>query len=261
MYVAEAGQGRPLIFLHGWSSHGGYFAPQVEAFRESHHVLVPDLPGHRRSIAPLTELSIPHLADRLHEAITARGLQHVILVGWSMGAMVAFDYIARHGSAALDGLVIEDMTAKIVNDFEWRLGIRNGFDAAQNAAVLQAMQADWAGYATGSLPRLFARTQRPDQKLYDWIGGEIVNNDGRAMAALWASLAEQDHRTLLPRLRLPVLLLHGSDSQLYDPAVAEWMEAQIPGARRICLERTGHTPHLENPAAYNAALKTFLAAL
>lgn len=261
MYVAEAGQGRPLIFLHGWSSHGGYFEPQLDAFRATHHVVIPDLPGHRHSVAPAAQLSIPHLADRLHEMIMAKGLRHAILVGWSMGAMVAFDYLTRYGSDALGGLVVEDMTAKIVNDFEWRLGIRNGFDAAQNAAVLQAMQSDWQGYAMGSLPRLFARAHRPEQALYDWVGGEIANNDGQAMAALWASMAEQDYRALLPRLRLPVLLLHGGDSQLYEPAVAEWIAAQIPGARRLCLDRTGHSPHLEDPAAYNGALKAFSAAI
>lgn len=261
MHVAETGQGRPLIFLHGWSSHGGYFAPQFSTLGDRFHLLVPDLPGHRRSIAAVADLTIPRLADALHGLIAARSLSNVILVGWSMGALVAFDYIARYGSAALSALVIEDMTAKIINDAEWRLGIRNGFDAMQSAAAIQSMQTDWPAYAQGTLPRLFARSHIPDHKLYQWVATEIAKNDGRIMATLWASMAEQDYRRLLPQLRLPVLLLHGGDSQLYEPAVSQWMAAAIPGARRLCLDRAGHTPHLEMPAEFNAALTNFVAAV
>lgn len=261
MYVAEAGRGRTLILLHGWSSHGGYFSPQMEALSSHFHLLCPDLPGHRNSIAPLTELTIPRLADGLHHMIAERGIGNTVLVGWSMGAMVAFDYIARYGNAKLAGLVIEDMTPRIVNGGDWHYGIRNGFDAAQSKAAVQAMRADWSSYAQGSLPRLFARAEPPASDLYDWAAAEIAVNDGRAMAALWQSMAEQDFRWLLPKLNLPVLLLHGGDSQLYEPALHHWMEQQIPGAQRLCLEQAGHTPHLECPVAFNAALTAFAASL
>lgn len=259
MYVVEAGHGQPMILLHGWSSHGGYFAPQLETLCDRFHLLCPDLPGHRNSIAPLTELTIPRLADGLHHLITERGIGNVVLVGWSMGAMVAFDYIARYGSEALAGLVVEDMTVRIINDADWPFGIRNGFDTAQSEAAVQAMRNDWPSYAQGTLPRLFARAVPPDRKLLDWAAGEIAANDGRAMAALWQSMAEQDFRWLLPQLKLPVLLLHGGDSQLYELAVHKWMAQQIPNVQRLCLERAGHAPHLESPVAFNAALTTFAA--
>ena len=261
MYVAEAGQGRPLILLHGWSSHGGYFAPQMEGLREHFHMLCPDLPGHRNSVAPLAELTIPQLADGLYRLIAERGISNAILVGWSMGAMVAFDYIARYGSTALAGLVIEDMTVRIVNDAGWHFGIRNGFDAAQSEGAVQAMRSDWPSYAHGSLPRLFARAMPPDRELLSWAAAEIAANDGRAMAALWQSMAEQDFRWLLPQLQIPVLLLHGGDSQLYEPAVHRWISERIPNARRLCLERAGHSPHLECPAEFNAALTAFAMSL
>lgn len=261
MYVAEAGRGSTLILLHGWSSHGGYFSPQMAALESEFHLLCPDLPGHRNSTAPLHELTIPRLADGLHHLITGCGIGNAVLVGWSMGAMVAFDYIARYGSSMLSGLVIEDMTVRIINDADWRFGIRNSFDAAQSEAAVQAMRADWTSYAQGSLPRFFARVAPPAQKIYDWAAIEIAANDGHAMAALWQSMAEQDFRWLLPQLDLPVLLLHGGDSQLYEPALHHWMEQRIPDVRRLCLEQAGHTPHLEYPAAFNAALRAFAASL
>lgn len=261
MHVAETGSGRPLIFLHGWSSHGGYFAPQIEALSRDFHLVVPDLPGHRHSPATTDALSIPAIAAELHKLITARGLDKPVLIGWSMGAMVAFDYIAQFGSANLAGLVIEDMTVKIINEPDWRFGIRNGFDAAQSAAAVAAMREDWAGYSQNAMPRLFARSYSPDAELADWISSEIARNDGAAMAALWQSMAEQDYRALLPTLSLPVLILHGGESQLYEPAVSQWMAANIPGARRVCFDNAGHSPHLEVTEAYNRALIDFVTSL
>ncbi|MCW0235331.1 MAG: alpha/beta hydrolase [Ferrovibrio sp.] len=261
MHVFDKGSGRPLIFLHGWASHGGYFAPQVEALTRDFRLVIPDLPGHRRSWAPLNELSIARLATGLRSLIVEHRLDKPILIGWSMGAMVAFDYIAQFGTERIGGLVIEDMTVKITNEPGWRFGIRNGFDTAQSAAAVTAMREDWACYSQNAMPRLFARGRIPDAQLGSWVAAEIARNDGLAMAALWQSMAEQDYRPLLPQLALPVLVLHGGESQLYESAVGQWMAANIAGARRCCFDNAGHSPHLEVPAAYNRALTDFITSL
>lgn len=261
MHVAETGTGRPLIFLHGWSSHGDYFGPQAAALARDYRLIMPDLPGHRRSPATPNVLSIASLAAELRILITTRGLEKPVLIGWSMGAMVALDYIAQFGSDDLAGLVIEDMTVKITNESGWRFGIRNGFDAAQSTAAVAAMRKDWADYSQNAMPKLFARSYMPEAGLGDWISAEIARNDGAAMAALWQSMAEQDYRALLPTLALPVLILHGGESQLYEPAVSQWMAANIPGARRCCFDNAGHSPHLEVPKAYNQALVDFITSL
>lgn len=261
MHVLDKGHGRPLIFLHGWSSHGGYFAPQVEALSSDYRLVIPDLPGHRNSWAPLNELSISRLATELHTLISDRKLQNPVLIGWSMGAMVALDYIARFGSEGIGGLVIEDMTVKITNEPGWRFGIRNGFDTTQSIAAIEAMRSDWIAYSQNAVPRLFARGRIPNAHIGEWIASEIARNDGQAMATLWQSMAQQDYRALLPKLSLPVLILHGGESQLYEPAVGQWIAANIAGARRCCFDNAGHTPHLEVPDAYNRALTDFITSL
>src|SRR3546814_8521617 len=88
------------------------------------------------------------------------------------------------------------MTPRIVNDGDWRLGIRGGFDTAQSMAAVLAMQADWPAYARGFLPRLFARAGGTDPALAAWDGTEIASTAAGAMAALWALLAERDYRWL-----------------------------------------------------------------
>lgn len=261
MHVVDTGQGRPIVFLHGWSSHGGYFAQQAEHLGERYRLLMPDLPGHRHSPAPQEMLTIPRIADQLNALIIERDLQGAVLVGWSMGAMVALEYIGRHGTGMLSGLVIEDMTVRITSAPDWRFGIRNGFDLTQSNVATQAMRVDWQAYALQALPRLFARHSQIQPGMMNWVGGEIIRNDGMAMAALWDSMARQDYRSLLPGLSLPVLVLHGGESQLYEPAVSQWIAANIRNARRICIDQAGHSPHLETPDVYNRALTDFITSL
>jgi pimeloyl-[acyl-carrier protein] methyl ester esterase len=260
MHVRDIGSGPPLVFLHGWSCHGGFFTPQVEALQDRFRLLLPDLPGHGQSPAP-DDLSITGLADALHDMLIQHRVERPVLIGWSMGAMVAFDYLRRHGWRGIAGLVIEDMTARISTEAGWRLGLGGGFDAAQNAATLGLMQADWKGFSAASLPHLFARHHAPDAALKHWVGAEMVKNDPATMAALWASMAAQDFRDLLPRLDLPCLVVHGGGSQLYAPEVSEWLVATLPHARSLCLDRSGHMPHLEQHAEFNAALAAFAATL
>ncbi|WP_428247171.1 alpha/beta fold hydrolase [Ferrovibrio sp.] len=258
MHVRDIGSGPPLVFLHGWSCHGGFFAPQVEALQGRFRLLLPDLPGHGQSPA-IADLTISGLADALHDMLGQYRVERPVLVGWSMGAMVAFDYLRRHGWRNIAGLVIEDMTARLFTDAGWRLGLGGGFDAAQNAATLSLMRADWRGFSAASLPHLFARHHAPEAALKDWIGAEMPKNDPAIMAALWASMAAQDFRDLLPRLDLPCLVIHGGESQLYAPEVSEWLAATLPRARRLCLEHSGHMPHLEQHAEFNTALAEFAA--
>src|SRR3546814_9307256 len=106
------------------------------------------------------------------------------------------------------------MTPRIVNDGAGSFGIRGGCDPAQSRAAVLAMQADWPAYARGFLPRLFARAGGTDPALAAWAGPEIASTAAGAMAALWASMAERDYRWLMPKLDLPVLVLHGEDRQL-----------------------------------------------
>jgi len=259
MHLRHAGlaSGRPLVFLHGWSAHGGFYAPQEDALGNRFRLLLPDLPGHGQSHPWPEPLSIATLADALAAMLVAQDIRDAVLVGWSMGAMVAFDYLSRYRDGRVSALVVEDMTARLMQSPNWPHGLRGDFDATQNAIVLAAMRADWAGFSAAFLPRMFAHDHAPPTALKNWIGAEIAHNDPAAMAALWGSMAAQDYRTALAALKLPTLLLYGGESQLYAPGVSAWMQSVIAGSERHCLAASGHTPHLEQPEAFNALLADF----
>ncbi len=256
MDVLDIGRGRPLVLLHGWSCTRSFWRPQIEALSRRFRLLVPDLPGHGRSPANPETLSIAAIAGQVKRLITVRELDRPVLVGWSMGALAAFDLIRQFGTDGLGGLVIVDMTPRLLNDGEWTLGLQ-GFDPQVNALMLAAIRADWPGNARLLLPRLFARDRPVDPDLAAWMGREMGAADPEAMAVLWESMAEQDFRSLLPSIDLPALVIHGGESQLYAADVSAYLANHLPRAERACCPNAGHAPHLEEPRLFNTLLRDF----
>jgi pimeloyl-[acyl-carrier protein] methyl ester esterase len=257
--VREAGRGRPILLLHGWTCHGGFFAPQFEGLADHFHLIAPDLPGH--GIAPRAGLTIEDAADAVHRLIAERALDRPLIVGWSMGAAVAWSLIARHGQDGLGGLVVVDMSPKVLNDGAWSLGLSNGLDAARNAHVLGAMAANWPTYARAVARNIFACGSDAAGRIETWTTTGIARNDPTAMTAMWRSLTSQDFRALIPEIGLPVLIARGARSRIYAAATADWMAERLADVEVEVFDASGHAPHLEEPAAFNMMLSRFLRSL
>ena len=258
MHIREAGAGRPLLLLHGWACHGGFFAPQLAGLAADARLVAPDLPGHGRTGDAGGGLSIEAAADACATLLIDRDLSGVVLVGWSMGAAVAWSLIERHGQDRLSGLVVVDMTPRVLNDETWRLGIRDGFDGDRNLRAVAAMAEDWPRYAGYVARAIFAEESAADARLMAWVQAEVARADPSAMVPMWHSLVGQDFRRLLPRIDLPALIVRGEGSRLYSADVAEWQAAEMPRASIATFDRSGHAPNLEQPDAFNAALRSFI---
>jgi pimeloyl-[acyl-carrier protein] methyl ester esterase len=257
-HVTEAGEGPPLLLLHGWSAHSGFFAPQIELAQLGRRIIAPDLPGHGRDRRPHTNLKIADLSEALENFLTARDLRDVTLLGWSMGATVAFDYLAKRGAQRIASLVIVDMSARVVNDARWQLGLASGLDARGAEIAAEAMAHDWPRYARRIAPSLFAPELAPDHKLLAFAHDNIADNDGDTLASLWRSLTAAEHRSTLASITIPSLVIAGERSRLYRPEVTQWLASRIPGCRHVAISAAGHTPQMEQPAAFNAAVAAFL---
>jgi pimeloyl-ACP methyl ester carboxylesterase len=257
--LTDLGQGRPLLFLHGWSVDRSFFAGQHALSSEGFRVVAPDQAGHR-AVLPGHALTISDLADELPELLSALG-DGVVIIGWSMGATVALDHLARRGSKGIAGLVMVDMTPKVANDADWRLGLADGqtLDEALDAAA--RMESGWQRYAPKIADALFASGPEPDAALVDHARSVIAARDPAAMAPLWRSLVEADHRRTISQLDVPVLAVAGVQSRLYRPEVSTWIADNASRGCAAAIADAGHMPHAEQPEAFNAAIRAFAARL
>jgi pimeloyl-ACP methyl ester carboxylesterase len=94
-----------------------------------------------------------------------------------------------------------------------------------------------------------------------WAGEEFARNDPSEIGAVWASLVREDFRPLLPGIRQPTLVVHGANSHLYGADTADHLVAALPNARALAFERSGHSPHIEQPELFNRTIRDFAASL
>lgn len=262
MAYADQGVGRPLLLVHGWGANQSFFDVQRRALEQDFRVITMDLRGHGASAAPDGRPSVEALARDLVAFADELDLCDTLAVGWSMGAMVLWRALLEGLDARLAGMVVVDMTPRIVNDAGWTLGIRGGYDAAASRAAQQAMVADWPAFAA-ALARAVVAEGLDDERrpLIDWVAGEVAHNDPAALAHLWGSLTSQDFRAELERFDLPTLIVNGALSQLYAAETSRFLEDRLPDASRITFERSGHAPHLEEPDRFNRVITDFAASL
>ncbi|MEQ8397609.1 alpha/beta hydrolase [Thalassobaculum sp.] len=270
----EAGDGRTLyyrdtdplagaerhsvVLLHGWACHGGYFDRQVDGLSDRRRLIIPDLRGHRHSHRASDRPTLEVLAADLQALLDHLRLRHPVLLGWSMGALVGFEFIRRYTDDALAGLIVVDMTPRVVNGAGWDLGLLGGFGAAQAERAFDLIGQDWPGWVDAFLPSVFAGSRSPDADLAQWMATEMRASDPAAMAALWQAMTNADHRAVLPTVAVPTLVVRGAESQLYGPATADRLAGSIPNATLATVPQAGHAPHLEQPEHTNGLFAGFV---
>lgn len=250
------GAGQDILFLHGWSAHGGFFAPQAPLATSGFRLLQPDLPGHGARASRNPHLTIAMLADSLAQWLeSADPARKVLLVGWSMGAFVALDYLARHGATRVAGLAIIDMTPMVANDAQWTIGLASGQRAADMIAQAEEMAANWQGFVPRIARAMFARGMPPDPAALAEAQAAMAANDGATMAALWRDLARADFRDTLDKAGIPRLAMLGARSCIYGTELGNWYRAR--GMAVEVFDSSGHAPHIEEAALFNVRLAAF----
>ena len=101
LYYERAGSGDPeLLFVHGWCCDHTAFGPQFDHFAQTHMVTALDLRGCGRSDRPAGAYGVPDFADDLARFCTAVGIAKPVIVGHSLGGMIAVEFAAQHPSIA-----------------------------------------------------------------------------------------------------------------------------------------------------------------
>jgi non-heme chloroperoxidase len=254
--VREAGDGPPVVFLHGVMCSGWFFQHQLDhAATGAWRAIAPDFRGHGDSEKVLDGHTVPNYAEDLHELLESMGVERPVLVGWSMGTMVAFEYLKAFGQESVAGIVVVDQPP---SDFAWPGYEFAMFTPEVLGHTVDALQVDQVGLAEG-FAELMLHDPAPD------VVAEFVRELCKPPPAVATSiLVDQtfrDYREFLPEITVPTLVAFGGDDKATNPAAGKWMADRIPGARLVVFDDSSHCPFFEEPAAFNAELVEFLAGL
>ena len=248
----EAGSGPGLVFLHGIGGSADAWRGQLDHFGPARRAVAWDAPGYGGS-APLTEATIPALAQALLAFIAQLGLRRPVLVGHSIGGMVVQELLAAQPDAAGAVVLAQTSPAFGSRDGAWQAEFVRArlepLEAGQTMAqVAEAAVAGMAGPRADPAGLAVAR---------DCMAA-VPAETYRAMVHAMVGF---DRRDALGRIAVPALVLAGSEDTNAPPPMMERMASRIPGARYAVLDGCGHLANLEQPAAFNAALDGFLVSL
>jgi pimeloyl-ACP methyl ester carboxylesterase len=86
----------PIVHLHGFAISGSYLLPTAARLATDFPTYVPDLPGYGRSHGPKRTLTITGLADALRDYLDVVGVDKVVLLGNSMGCLIAIEFVRKY---------------------------------------------------------------------------------------------------------------------------------------------------------------------
>ncbi len=256
LHFEDTGRGRPLVLLHGVCMSSGFFREQVEPLARGHRVITVDFRGHGASPACDHGHTVAQYARDVHELIEQLGLDDVVLVGWSMGAIVAWQYLRQFGTHRVAAQVVVSQGPSDLRRLDWPLGMLDMHELGELCVAIQEdMPAAFADFA----PAMFAEPL--DDEARAWVLHEILQCRPTTATSILLSQTLPDARPVLDGLALPTLLAWGRDEKLMPIAAGEWIRDHVPGAELVLFERSGHCPMLEEPAAFNALVEGFVARL
>ena len=246
----RAGDGPPLVLLHGGPTDSREWRRQVEGLSDEFTVVASDMPGCGRSSDPPERFRIPDYVRCLVAFMQALGIRRPHVLGLSFGSGFALELYRAHPEIP-------------------------------RSLILASAYAGWAG----SLPPevvdqrrqgLLQRIEQPDVWVREWrrtlltdsappelvdeVGAILADYHPKAQRALLlhSGFAEQDLRAVLPTVGVPTLLLYGDKDVRSPLSVAEEMRASIPGSKLVILPGVGHLCDMEAPDRFNAEVRSFI---
>jgi pimeloyl-[acyl-carrier protein] methyl ester esterase len=252
LYGETAGEGAPVVLLHGWAMNLRVFDGLAAALAPTHRVTAIDLPGHGRSPwrAGLTPAGITDwLLDELPERCA--------LVGWSLGGQLALR-LAAAAPTRIRRLVLVACTPKFVAGGDWPHGLEP--EVLQRFAT--GLQVDSAR-TVGDFLELQVRGSSAANVTLRQLRAALERQGAAAPAALTAGLeqlADADLRGLARTLALPVLLVSGQCDRVTPPGAARALAQMLTGAHLVELRRAGHAPFLSHLDTLLPELQSFVAA-
>jgi 3-oxoadipate enol-lactonase len=245
------GGGPTVLMLHGIGGGHLAFAPQVETLASSGYRAVAwDMPGYGHS-APIEPYTFKGLAQSCIALIETLNCGDVVLLGHSMGGMVAQEVMARRPELVSKLILCGTSPSFGKPDGDWQREF-----VAQRTAPLDAGKS-MAELAETLVPQMVGPGSLPEGvRLATHCMSQVpASTYRRALEAL----VTFDRRANLPLIRVPTLVVAGEHDRNAPPAMVKKMADSIPGSTYIEMRGIGHLQNLEAPEEFDGLVLNFLA--
>ncbi|THE66741.1 alpha/beta fold hydrolase [Salinadaptatus halalkaliphilus] len=271
-YDEHEGDGAPVVFVQGLGFGRWMWRWQREAVADRHDVIAPDnrgtgrseaghpplvarLPGTVRGLVmlKLTGYSVAGMAADLEAVLEDAGVRDVHLVGASLGGMIAQQYVLEYNRAQTlsllctthggpDAVPIPEATQEHIFD------VPSG--ASERETIRHRMRPAFTDAFTNRNPHLMDR-------IIEWRLEQDADDPAREAQAAAGQAFDIGDR--VDRIRVPTLVVHGTDDGVVPYMNGRLLAEKIPDARLETIEGGSHPMYIEDAPRVNEALLSFLA--
>ncbi len=252
--------GHTVMLFHGMNFGGFYFEGPINVLRkEGFRVVVPDQIGFGRSSKAIIPYNFHDMALNSRKLLATLGISKVMIVGHSMGGMLATRFAASFPDITERAVIYNQIGLKDPRyDRPW-----TSAEDAYKRTMASTPDQIWSGMSA-NIHRYFPPgTWKPEYEKYirilyaptlsgDWPRWAMVRSIYQQITYL--DPVDSDW----PKIKVKVLILGG---ELDTPDYAErckYIASQIKGSEIVMLPGLGHVPHLQDPAAFYPPLLKFL---
>ncbi len=249
-YNDSGKQTLPIIFVHGFPFDKSTWDPQFDFLKETHRVIIYDLPGFGQSTPLKTEVSIDSLSDNLIDFMDALKIKKAIVCGLSMGGYIVLNAVERFP---------ERFQAIILSDTQCAA------DSKENAekrldTVKEIENKGLNEFTETFLKKTFSvHAQNNRKQTIERIRKVILSNSPESItSALKAMAARKETCASLKTILVPTLILCGAEDVLTPVALSEFLFNTIPNSEMHIIKNAGHLSNLEQSETFNDHLHSFI---
>ena len=259
LYYEIAGEGYPLVLMHGGIMDNTMWDDQFEAFAQHYRVIRYDLRGFGQSDLPTGPEPFSMRGD-LRALLAFLGIEKANILGISMAGSIAIDFTLDYPDM-VNALIL---VAPGVNGFDY-----DSAESEDEKAMFQEIEAAFESKELERAVELETRAwvdgphRTPEQvdpvvrkRVYDMD----LQNNRRTAGIEWPATQKLEPPAIerLAEIRVPTLLIIGDGDVREQITVVDTLATKIPGVQKAVMHDVAHVPNMERPAEFNQLVLDFL---
>ncbi|MDJ1501607.1 alpha/beta hydrolase [Xanthocytophaga agilis] len=257
LHITDLGEGKPVVLIHGWPlSDAMYEYQYAELIQKGYRVIGITLRGFGQSDKPYGKYNYDVFADDIKVVLDKLGVEHATIGGFSMGGATVIHYVAKYNAAHIDKMALFGAAAPVWtkrDDFPYGLWSKedvNGLITLNNTNRPQLLE---------NFGKIFAANETTvSSGMAAWLGGINWQASAYAMGQCLATLRDGDLRPDLKKIKVPTLILHGTQDKICSYDLAEQTHKLLANSKLVPLEKSGHALFIEEREKFNSELIKFL---
>jgi pimeloyl-[acyl-carrier protein] methyl ester esterase len=256
IYYHSAGQGKPLLLIHGWAMNSRVWASFKEAFCAQYRVITLDLRGHGNSRDIPGPYNFNTFAQDVLQIIEGLALTNTTLIGWSMGVSVILK-LFENPPSAVDSLVFISGTPSLIA----REGYPHGVSRGAVHSLSKQIKKDYKAGMINFYDRMFQGkdlVHADKERIYSLVVDTGSIPQQTVVSESLKCLQQEDIRPSLRNIEVPTLIIHGALDPICLPGAAQYMAAHINKAALSLIADTGHVPFLTEQEQVHKTINGFI---